>query len=139
MKRMQRKTVQHTQTLYGRANKDRARFRGKTRDDFVALEASMNDCTGVSPVTQDTSKEMEAHGVVSSIDRNNETEAAMGLQELSHSHERTQQNDLELGIGADPLYDQWNEIWPLWGEQQFIPFAISGVPFDYNMDLSSLP
>lgn len=99
----------------------------------------MNDYTGVSPVTQDSSKEMEANGVVLSLDRNSETEAAMSLQELSHSHERTQQNDVELTFETDPLYDQWNEVWPLWGEQQYIPFAISGVPFDYNMDLPAIP
>lgn len=31
-----------------------------------------------------------------------------------------------------------NQIWPLWGEQQTLPFALEGLPVDYNLDMMDI-
>lgn len=134
------RTVEHTQILYQRASHDRTRFRGKTRVDFLALEGSMHDYAGNSPIHAEVLpaetpplRPRNGHGI------DHHAEAAISLQELSHSHVRQQeQTVMETGLEGDvSAYDHWNEIWPLWGEQQSIPFAVGGIPFDYNLDLLS--
>jgi len=31
----------------------------------------------------------------------------------------------------------WSEPWPLWGDHQFMPYAIGGSPFDYNLNMDA--
>ena len=60
------------------------------------------------------------------------TEAAISLQEMSNSNLTPSQGLL----GPEVQYiNEWNQMWPLWGENQHIPFALEGIPFDYNMSL----
>ncbi|KAL2866135.1 Zn(II)2Cys6 transcription factor [Aspergillus lucknowensis] len=44
-------TIERTRALYGRHSRDPHKYCGKTRDDFISLEASMHDVTGASPTT----------------------------------------------------------------------------------------
>lgn len=77
---------------------------------------------------------------------NTDHAAAISLQELSSANIRNfSQNQINEGltiIGPDDdtsAYELWNtEIWPMWREQQFIPFAVGGIPFDFNTDMPSI-
>lgn len=133
----QSKTIDHTVKLYQGAVSDRARFYGKTRADFTALEASMHDYAGVSPVNNEATSHDTSPHLRPQAQASTDHEAAVSLQELFHAHSR---NPEAADLGPDEIhaYEMWNDIWPTWGEQQFIPYAVGGIPFDYNLDLSSL-
>jgi hypothetical protein len=121
--------------LYQSAISDRARFHGKTRADFISLEASIHDYAGVSPVNNgNSSQDLPPY---TQSEGNIDHQAAVSLQELSHANQR---NPEAIQVESQDLqtYDGWVEIWPIWGEQQFIPYAIGGIPFDYNLQPSSL-
>lgn len=129
----QYQTVQNTVTLYERAKLNQPEFRGKTREDFVSLEASIHDCNGTSPAQErfiDTPKS-------SIIDRNQHA-AAISLQELSSGSSQWLgvvggvQQAPEIGTIVD---DAWNQApWPIWGDEHFMPFYGGGLPFELNLD-----
>jgi hypothetical protein len=119
-------TIQHGMRLFETASRDHGRFRGRTREDFSALEYSINDIRG-HPTTQkeeDYNLPRNAHEATERAPAvDNDAAAALSLQELS---------GVSNHINEDEIHD-WGQIWPLWGEHQSIPFAIEGLPFDYNM------
>ncbi|KAF2493747.1 hypothetical protein BU16DRAFT_550743 [Lophium mytilinum] len=137
------KTTIHAQNLYIKASRDHQRFQGKTRVDFEALEASIHDSSGVSPIHEDDTRivETENHGIQGSS-AGHETEAALGLQQLSHSNNDPQQSlqspeDMYFPHEIS-IFNQWNQVWPLWGEQQSGPLAIGGFNLDYNLEIPGL-
>ena len=125
-------TIQHSQMLYERASQDRGRFRGRTRADFEALEYSMHDCRGQPPSQADLLMQnilLDKSRDVENMDH--AAEAAIGLQELSAGHDSQDGLSNELASGNI-------QIWPLWGEQQNFPFAVEGIPFDYNLSMLNI-
>lgn len=125
---MQYQTVQNTVTLYERANSNQAEFRGKTREDFVSLEASIHDCNGASPAQE---RIMDAPKFTT-IDKSQHA-AAISLQELStgSNHWHGVQQPPDIGAMVD---DAWNQTWPIWGDEHFMPFYGGGLPFELNLD-----
>ncbi|CAI6088612.1 unnamed protein product [Clonostachys chloroleuca] len=129
-------TIGHCKQLYNSARQDHSQFRGRTREDYSALEYSIHDIRGQPPTIGDCmSPEISVEDIEITSTTNNETAAALSLQELS-GFDNTQQTSVTLDDAA--ANRDWNQTWPLWGEQDFIPFAIEGVPFDYNMSLGDL-
>ena len=124
-------TIWHCQTLYQRASQNHNSFRGKTRFDFIALEKSMQDC-GANPPTETDYLLQTADKPTADPTPDHVTEAAISLQELSGSHAPASQDVLSPG---GPWTNEWNQMWPLWGENQHVPFALEGIPFDYNMNI----
>ncbi|EON96023.1 putative fungal specific transcription protein [Phaeoacremonium minimum UCRPA7] len=124
-------TIWHCQTLYQRASQNHNSFRGKTRFDFIALEKSMQDC-GANPPTETDYLLQTADKPTADPTPDHVTEAAISLQELSGSHAPASQDILSPG---GPWTNEWNQMWPLWGENQHVPFALEGIPFDYNMNI----
>lgn len=85
---------------------NRAEYQGKTRDDFVALEASIHDFTGASPSDDGTQKQKFPTSAAEDSGSNTDRAAAVSLQELAAgisgrwaeetSAERLGQDDLGL-------------------------------------------
>ncbi|KAF2808118.1 uncharacterized protein BDZ99DRAFT_73562 [Mytilinidion resinicola] len=136
------KTTLHARNLYIKASRDHQRFQGKTRADFEALEASIHDSSGVSPIHEDDTRMAEVESHEREIDTSHAAEAALGLQQLSHSHNIPEQSLQPLEDMYFPheisIFNQWNQVWPLWGEQQFGPLASGGFNLDYNIDIPGL-
>jgi hypothetical protein len=155
-------TIRQTRSLYQRASRDRVKYRGKTRDDFVALESSMHDSSGISPsatsaetaVTKTTTPGGETvmvslgspngnhqEGDMSepvSLDGDNIVAAAISLHDLSHSHAHAHPGwGLNSPAFHDPMSD-WNDIWPLWGEQRAFPYGFDGIQLGDNADEEDL-
>jgi hypothetical protein len=134
--REQFKTVLNARSLYTRASRDRQRFRGKTRADFEALEASIHDSSGISP-TQDADAEVAEGGGRPKLDRALENEELPSVPQLpyqNHDVERVHQPLEDIYPPTElPMYNQWNQVWPLWGEQQSGPLITGGFQFDYNL------
>jgi hypothetical protein len=109
-------TIHRTKDLYQRASRDRSMFEGKTRDDFVALESSIHDCTGISPGGNE--------GLSAAIQSQ--------LLEIQIEQEHTQDQETALGfptpatptipreqqLSESQAIPEWNEVWSLWGEHQ---------------------
>ncbi|KAJ5032262.1 uncharacterized protein L3040_008870 [Drepanopeziza brunnea f. sp. 'multigermtubi'] len=136
-------TLKHTQNLYLRLNQDRARFFGKTRSDFTALEASIHDCSGVPPAhSEEVPNDGQCPNKIASphVGNGPHHAAALSLQELSNVGYPLPQAQEVLPVnmpidGSMPqneLVEHWE--WPMWGEQQFLPFAVGGMPFDFAPD-----
>ncbi|CZR56852.1 uncharacterized protein PAC_06741 [Phialocephala subalpina] len=130
------KTIVHTRSLYTKASRDRQRFQGKTRADFEALEASIHDSSGVSPLQEDDAPAAGSEGHNPNQTTGHEAEAALGLQQLSHPPTIPQPLMSPLDeMVPDELSifnNQWNHVWPLWGEQQSGLTAAGCFQFDYD-------
>ncbi|KAG9239123.1 putative fungal-specific transcription factor [Amylocarpus encephaloides] len=129
------KTTERIQRLLTRASQDRQQFKAKTRDDFIALETYMQYAR-VSRADQD-----HPIDAIENVDMQNRggyrrKESADEVPEVSSSGAPVLFPTSDPDLSADTTIDsQWNEDWPLWGHQEYVPFAIGGVPFDYNIDL----
>lgn len=77
-----------------------------------------------------------------SHDKSHETQAALRLQQLSHSNNNAQPSLRPLENIYFPtemsMFNQWNQVWPLWGEQQSDPFTAGGFQLDYSLDLPDI-
>jgi hypothetical protein len=101
------------------------------------LEASVHDPSG-------TSSAEGGRNSISNLDAGNSTDqaVAISLQELSsrlgsHTHADEilfgQQDQRETDFP-----DSWNsQEWPFWENENLMPFAVGGLPFDFNMDFST--
>ncbi|CEL10389.1 hypothetical protein ASPCAL13509 [Aspergillus calidoustus] len=96
-------TIQRTKAIYERHSQDPARYSGKTRDDFIGLEASIHNVTERSrnSVEQEFSQADDAP-----VAGEDEESAGQGLGIPS---QRQVTEDLV------PL-DFWGNEWPLWSE-----------------------
>lgn len=129
--------------LYQRVNDDQARYRGKTRADFEALEASIHAYTGSSPIDDTNVGGNDALSLLADASSQallNSTNAPSPTIAAGHRQSQIQAELVppESGVEAIPEsgnHDFWNEPWPLWGDQQFMPFAVGGSPFDSNFNM----
>ncbi|RDW86001.1 hypothetical protein BP5796_04326 [Coleophoma crateriformis] len=130
------KTILHTRKLYIKASRDFRRFQGKTRADFEALEASIHDSSGISPNQEDDdalTRETDAHKISSTAGY--EAEAAISLQQLSDPNGISGHEPYAFdGVVPDEMVisNQWNHVWPIWGEQQSGSMTAGGIHFDYD-------
>lgn len=123
-------TIQHCKTLYEHlASEDGGRMRGRTRADFTALEYSIHDVRGQPPTEEEvTPHRLESYPPNDMPTADHVTAAALSLQELSGTQ------DIRDLMAEDIAGDlDGSQIWPLWGEQHNLPFAIEGLPLDYNI------
>lgn len=135
-------TVQQMKGLYERASRDGGRFRGKTRDDYEGLHTSIHDSSGISPseaggtpsMSRDTPR---STGFVSQgggyrASGEPHVAAAMSLQDLAQPqpHPQPQPHGSWVNSPAFPDVSEWNDIWPLWGEQAGMPFGLDGGQWD---------
>lgn len=108
-------TIRHTQALYERRSQDPNRYRGKTRDDFVDLEASIHDTTGRSP----SFVELPPSVGPRPFDANRTGPGNHPLPQQTN----TQHSD-DPRLYEDPAHiEAWSQDWPLWGEMHNIPFT----------------
>lgn len=142
----QSETIKQTQTLYQRLNTDRTRFQGKTRADFVALEASIHDYSGVSPPQDELPPEYsgtshEGNSVPSGHGRTNaegheNTAPVRAYQEHESMISAPFHSDVYAQLAA---YGTWNDASPMWGDQQFTSFMTTGgIGYDFDVDLPLL-
>ena len=102
----------------------------------------MHDYSGLSPSHDDVAQETSL--ATSNDDHHIEQAAAMGLQELSssninHRQQPTEMLSSNISRGSMQGYEIWNtEEWPIWGEQQFLPFAAGGLPFDFDPGIAPM-
>ncbi|CAK7225684.1 hypothetical protein SEUCBS140593_005987 [Sporothrix eucalyptigena] len=130
-------TIQHCQALYVSASQNRSLFAGRTRADFEALEYSIHDMRGqppkegasLSPSTTSLLPSFHARfGQGRGLDTDASNESTVNqLTETTHTQPET-------AVHHDPP----SQIWPLWGEQQTLPFALEGLPLDYNLDMMEI-
>ncbi|KAL7941225.1 hypothetical protein V8C42DRAFT_361304 [Trichoderma barbatum] len=123
-------TIKQVQTLYGLASRRHPSFTGKTRADYVALHVSMHDCAGISlpdgASNSDLSEEEEEQ---------QDSFPVLYPDNPVPAHVKTQ-----LTTSTARIQDQTHaSTWPTWGEQQGPPFAIDGVPWDYNLNAVLFP
>lgn len=137
-------TIQHCQALYAHANQDRTLFAGRTRADFEALEYSIHDVRGqppkegaslspasvITPVVLRPLLSPQTHGEM--ILPSFQAGFVQGLQPASPADTTTTHLPSEV---QDLSH---NQVWPLWGEQQTLPFALEGLPLDYNLDMMDI-
>jgi hypothetical protein len=124
-------TIERIRDLYQRANADRSRYAGKTRDDFIHLETSIHDCTGASPGNGDEFLGTECREVTrQDHHRSEDHQAAMSLQQVSQTRIL---NDASLQ--ASQVIPDWNELWSLWGDTQMAAFGVEGSSYEYSFDL----
>ncbi|TVY52771.1 putative transcriptional regulatory protein, partial [Lachnellula cervina] len=131
------KTIEQTRSLYTHAMTDRSLFKGKTRVDFEALEASIHDYSGASSV-EEVIQEFGPPMDPGEVDDGDQA-AAISLQELSSAGIHQQRNlpeqtqPREIDDPALAEYGIWNEVWPMWGEQQLLSFAPSNA-YEFNSE-----
>ncbi|KPM42997.1 hypothetical protein AK830_g3513 [Neonectria ditissima] len=128
-------TIQHCKRLYEHASRDTARFRGRTRDDFIALEFSIQDSRGQPPTSEGADSPVHnerERGESDALDDQVES-AAASLHDLPEVYNEGAGEVTQAW--AENVSDDWVQSWPLWGEQQNIPYAVGGIPFDYNLDM----
>ena len=142
-------TIHQTQTLYQRASRDRGEFQGKTRADYEKLHTSMHDSSGISPAAEphaETPRPSDTTACNSTFPKQGAggyqvqgepaVAAAISLQGLSHP-----QPHATWGM-VSPTYQgisDWNDSWPLWGEQVANPFSFDGVHLEGHSDVMHLP
>lgn len=144
----QTQTLKRVESLYKRANQDRARFYGKTRSDFLALDSSIHDYSGTSPPTGEDFMtrepgEQASLEIPTITDPGPDHTAAVSLQDLSSAAYQLPGNQVQEspdtamdGIVIDNEF--WSDVWPMWEEQQFLPFAIGGMPFDFHPNTDTI-
>jgi hypothetical protein len=62
---------------------NRVEYQGKTREEFVALEASIHDFTGTSPLEEGTQRQQTTTSATQNTSSNTYRAAAISLQELA--------------------------------------------------------
>jgi hypothetical protein len=109
-------TIQQTKTLYEHRSQDPRTYHGKTRDDFIRLEASIHDVTGRSPSYTGRLRNQISPAEASSV------EAEADTTEIQHSETHGDDVPNEF-LDAFSTTEVWDENWPLWGEMHSIPFS----------------
>ncbi|CZT42817.1 uncharacterized protein RSE6_02768 [Rhynchosporium secalis] len=137
-------TLKRVQTLRFHVIRDRARFIGKTRSDFVALYESIHDYAGVSPIVR-AETELSANGASISqlFDGNESNDSNENAQEMRNNPqprssvlgELMPELNPEIFLTGDEI---WNQAWPMWGDQQFGTFDEAELQFNYDQDLPTL-
>lgn len=144
-------TIEAAQRLYERASRDRDKFFGKTRSDFLALEAMINHSTSNFPAEMETdtqggsqdrlrdppatSRASSANDELGSLVGNHSVSEVMGLRDLNQCQPQMPQHDPILF--CDGNGNEWNAIWPLWEDQLGISFQLESAPWDYAANSAS--
>ncbi|CAK7236586.1 hypothetical protein SCUCBS95973_009657 [Sporothrix curviconia] len=127
-------TIQHCQALYVSATRDRSLFAGRTRADVEALEYSIHDVRGqppkegasLSPTNRPPPQSSHLPSFHTGLAQGRAAEVEAGPAATSQRVEVTGQHDPP------------SQVWPLWGEQQTLPFALEGLPLDYHLDMMDI-
>ncbi|KAL3426336.1 fungal specific transcription factor domain-containing protein [Phlyctema vagabunda] len=123
------KTIEHTRNLYHRLVTNTVEFRGKTRSDFIGLEASIHDCSGSTALRGDVVassallEELEVNDTHLATVRSQQPRAGAVDEALASSQQ---------SLADELLDDSWH--WPLWGGEQSMPFSVAGMSFDFNLE-----
>ncbi|KAL2850449.1 hypothetical protein BJX68DRAFT_266658 [Aspergillus pseudodeflectus] len=107
-------TIQRTKAIYERHSQDPARYSGKTRDDFIGLEASIHNVTERSRTSVEQELSQTDDAPVAGED---EESAGQGFAIPS---QRQVTEDLV------PL-DFWGNEWPLWSDFDNVSFNMNRV------------
>ncbi|KAL7799799.1 hypothetical protein V8C37DRAFT_92584 [Trichoderma ceciliae] len=146
-------TIETARRLYEKASRDRARFSGKTRIDFLALEAAIHHgaTTCSFPSEMDTNAHAEprdhqrdlpatpagdgaANCELENLGGNHSVPEAIGLRHPNESQSQPQpqpQSQQGLELYYDGSGNEWNAIWPLWEDQLGISFSLESIPWEY--------
>ncbi|OKL59765.1 hypothetical protein UA08_04957 [Talaromyces atroroseus] len=116
-------TIQRTKDLIQRASVDWSGFEGKTRADFVNLETSIHDCTGLSPKNDEHCPENDRAPTESVNDQ-----VTLRLQEPSQSNIASSQS-----LSNPQAMPDWHELWSLWGDHNLAPFGVEGSSYEYSL------
>ncbi|EPE09830.1 fungal specific transcription factor [Ophiostoma piceae UAMH 11346] len=127
-------TIQHCRTLFEQANQNKTLYASRTREDFEALENSVYDVRGQPPEESATALALSPHPPITLPPASNDT---------AHQQPTTLPpfgTPLAYGLQAvetpvDDTSHSLGQIWPLWGQQQTLPFALEGLPLDYNLEM----
>ncbi|KAL1901095.1 hypothetical protein Sste5346_002162 [Sporothrix stenoceras] len=138
-------TIQHCQALYAYASQDRTLFAGRTRADFEALEYSIHDVRGQPP--KEGASLSPASVITPLVPRPPRSTTQLGGEMILPSFQagfvqglRPPTSPADTATqGSSEVHElNHNQIWPLWGEQQTLPFALEGLPLDYNLDMMDI-
>ncbi|KAF7562063.1 hypothetical protein G7046_g2074 [Stylonectria norvegica] len=144
-----RVTIQHCKGLYDHASRDTVGSRGRTRDDFIALEYSIRDSRSQPPTSSQHELDVpadnnEEQADPRAVDQHVEPQgswidasdahnpAARGLSHIPEEYQGGTAQNAETWM--EQASGEWWQSWPLWGDHQNIPYAVEGIPFDYNLD-----
>ncbi|PNP56409.1 hypothetical protein THARTR1_03565 [Trichoderma harzianum] len=145
--------IKTTQRLYERAGRDQNKFIGKTRTDFLALEAIINHSASSFPSEVETDTHMEPRDHLRDLPATPKSNSVNeGLPTVAGSHSVSEvmsvRNSTQLQQQIQPQLDtvlcydgngnEWNAIWPLWEDQIGIAFTPEHAPWDYAANSASM-
>ncbi|KAL7928201.1 hypothetical protein V8C35DRAFT_318712 [Trichoderma chlorosporum] len=145
--------IEAIQRLYERASRDRDKFLGKTRTDFLALEAIINHSTSNFSSEVETDTHMEHQGQLRdplpTLRSNTIPDELVTLSAHPSAPEMTDARELtRYQLQTQPQSDSflyndgngngWNAIWPLWEDQMSISFAQESASWDYAANSTTI-
>ncbi|KAH7363825.1 putative fungal-specific transcription factor [Rhexocercosporidium sp. MPI-PUGE-AT-0058] len=133
-------TLKRVQNLRLCVTQDRARFQGKTRSDFVALDESIHDFAGVTPPARVELElsELSSRSPIITTKGPSHTSTLSSRELPSIGHIRPNATFISVDLDSEVDFadiENWNQAWPMWGDQQSLPFDINGVPFQFDPNL----
>lgn len=144
--------IETIQRLFERAGRDQTKFIGKTRTDFLALEAIINHSASSFPSEEEPDTHMEPRDHLRDLPvtpRSNSVNE--GLATLAGNHSVSEvmsvqnsqfQQQIQPQLDTILYYDgngnEWNAIWPLWEDQIGVSFAPEHAPWDYAANSASV-
>ncbi|KAL7904961.1 hypothetical protein GGI35DRAFT_462278 [Trichoderma velutinum] len=145
--------IETTQRLYERAGRDQNKFIGKTRTDFLALEAIINHSASNFPSEVETDTHMEprdhlrdlpatprsnsVNEELVTLARSHPVSEMMSVRNSTHFQQQIQPQ-LDTVLYYDGNGNEWNAIWPLWEDQIGVSFAPEHAPWDYAANSESM-
>ncbi|KAL6786367.1 hypothetical protein J3E68DRAFT_420787 [Trichoderma sp. SZMC 28012] len=145
--------IETIQRLFERAGRDQTKFIGKTRTDFLALEAIINHSASSFPSEEETGTHMEPRDHLRDLPvtpRSNSVNEGLAtfagnhsVSEVMSARNSTQfqqqiQPQLDTMLYYDGNGNEWNAIWPLWEDQIGVSFAPEHAPWDYAANSASM-
>ncbi|KAK0762781.1 hypothetical protein N5P37_005599 [Trichoderma harzianum] len=145
--------IETIQRLLERAGRDQTKFIGKTRTDFLALEAIINHSASSFPSEEETDTHIEPRDHLRDLPvtpRSNSVNEGLATLAGNHSvsevmsvRNSTQfQQQIQPQVDTMLYYDgngnEWNAIWPLWEDQIGVSFAPEHAPWDYAANSASM-
>ncbi|KAL2072805.1 hypothetical protein VTL71DRAFT_12148 [Oculimacula yallundae] len=135
-------TLKRVKNLRSSVTQDRVRFIGKTRSDYAALDESIHDYAGTTPSARIVVAEPSEITQVSLPIVGNEPDHAsvVNLQGTSDAHLSPVLSlmapilNTDISLTGD---ENWDQAWPMWGDQQFLSFDDGETQFNYDPDLPS--
>lgn len=128
------------------ASQDPTRFHGKGRSDFIALDESIHDYSGATPPVRSEAESVK-RPLVSAIEvRGFSDDTSARRPENNGDNSSHQDQPPTCDVTADTYHtegglfgiEDWDDIWPMWGDQQFPPFETDGIAYRFDMDLSPI-